>query len=76
MAVIVVYLLSHVQLLPPHGLDVTHQAPLGFSRQEHQNGLPFPSPGHLPNTGTEHVFLALAGRFFTAELARKSKVIW
>ena len=30
---------------------VAHQAPLsmGFSRQEYWNGLPFPSPGDLPN---------------------------
>ena len=30
-----------------------HQAPLsmGFSRHEYWNGLPFPSPGDLPNTG-------------------------
>ena len=30
-----------------------HQAPLSleFSRQEYWNGLPFPSPGHLPNPG-------------------------
>ena len=29
-----------------------HQAPLslGFSRQEHWSGLPFPSPGDLPNS--------------------------
>ena len=34
---------------------VTHQAPLsmGFSRQEYWTGLPFPSPGSLPNPGTE-----------------------
>ena len=32
-----------------------HQAPpsLGFSRQEHWSGLPFPSPGDLPNWGFE-----------------------
>ena len=32
---------------------VAHQAPLsmGFSRQEHWSGLPFPSPGDLPNPG-------------------------
>ena len=32
---------------------VTHQAPLstGFSRQEHWSGLPFPSPGDLPDPG-------------------------
>ena len=30
---------------------VAHQAPLstGFSRQEYQSGLPFPSPGDLPD---------------------------
>ena len=46
---------------------VTRQAPLsmGFSRQEHWSGLPFPSPGDLPDPGIEPaslVFLALAGR--------------
>ena len=32
---------------------VVHQAPLsmGFSRQEYWSGLPFPSPGDLPNLG-------------------------
>ena len=32
---------------------VAHQAPpsIGFSRQEYWNGLPFPSPGDLPNPG-------------------------
>ena len=32
-----------------------HQAPpsLGFSRQEYWSGLPFPSPGDLPNPGIE-----------------------
>jgi hypothetical protein len=32
-----------------------HQAPLsmGFSRQECWSGLPFPSPGDLPDPGTE-----------------------
>ena len=32
---------------------VAHQAPLsmGFSRQEHWNGLPCPPPGDLPNPG-------------------------
>ena len=32
---------------------VACQAPLsmGFSRQEYWSGLPFPSPGHLPDTG-------------------------
>ena len=26
---------------------------IGFSRQEYWSGLPFPSPGHLPNPGIE-----------------------
>ena len=32
---------------------VARQAPLstGFSRQEHQSGLPFPPPGDLPDPG-------------------------
>ena len=34
---------------------VAHQAPLsmGFPRQEYWSGLPFPSPGDLPNLGIE-----------------------
>ena len=34
---------------------VAPQAPLslGFSRQEHWSGLPFSSPGNLPNPGME-----------------------
>ena len=49
---------------------IAHQAPLsmGFSKQEYWSGLPFPSPGDLPNPGIEFKFFAspaLAGRFFT-----------
>ena len=52
---------------------ITHQAPLsrGFSRQEYWSGLPFPSPGDLPNPGIEPVSPALAGRFFTPALSGK-----
>ena len=34
---------------------VAHKAPLsmGFSRQEYWSGLPFPSPGDLPNAGVK-----------------------
>ena len=48
---------------------VTHQAPLptGFPRQESWSGLPFPSPGDLPDSGMEPACPELAGRFFTAE---------
>ena len=34
---------------------VAHQAPLSmeFSRQEYWSGLPFPSPGYLPDPGVK-----------------------
>ena len=35
--------------------------------QEYWSGLPFPSPGDLPDPGIEPVSPALAGRFFTTE---------
>ena len=46
---------------------VAHQAPLsmGFPRQEDWIGLPFPSPGELPDPGIEPLSPALAGVFFT-----------
>ena len=36
-------------------LHVAHQAPLSmeFSRQEYWSGLPFPTPGDLPDPGIE-----------------------
>ena len=40
---------------------------MGFPRQEYWNGLPFPSPGNLPDPETKLSFPALPGRFFTAE---------
>ena len=40
---------------------------MGFPRQEYWSGLPFPSPGDLPNPGIEPLSPALAGRFFTTE---------
>ena len=46
--------LSHVRLFATPW-TVALQAPLfmGFSRQEYWSGLPFPSPGDLPNQGIE-----------------------
>ena len=60
--------LSCVQLFAA-SWTVICQAPLsmGFSRQEYWSGLPFPSPGDLPNPGiepTSRMFPALAGGFF------------
>ena len=50
------------------------QAPLsmGFSRQEYWSGLPFPSPGNLPDPGIEPAYLtslALVGGFFLTSAA-------
>ena len=46
--------LSHVRLFVTPW-TVAHQAPpsMEFSRQESWSGLPFPSPGDLPNPGIE-----------------------
>ena len=46
--------LGHVRLFATPW-TVAYQAPLsmGFSRQEYWSGLPFPSPGDLPNPGIE-----------------------
>ena len=48
---------------------VACQTPLsmGFPRQEYCSGLPFPSPGNLPDPEIEPLFPSLAGRFFSAE---------
>ena len=61
-----VCVLSHVQLFAAPWI-VANQAPLSmeFSRQEHWSGLPFPSPGDLPDPGIKLLSLALAGRRFT-----------
>ena len=47
--------------------SVVHQVPLsvGYPREEYWSGLPFPSPGDLPDPGIEPTSPALAGRFYT-----------
>ena len=55
---------------------VAHQAQtlsMGFPRQEHWSGLPFPSPRDLPDPGMEPMSPALVGVFFTTEPSGKSK---
>ena len=63
-----VKLLNHVPLFATPWI-VAYQAPpsMGFARQEYWSGLPFPSPGDLPDPGIEPTSPALAGRFFTTE---------
>ena len=52
-----------------------------LSRQEYWSGLPFPSPGDLPDPGVEHASPALqvvsriVGRFFTSEPVGKPTVV-
>ena len=60
--------LSCVQLFAT-SRTVALQAPLsmGFPRQEGWSGLPFPSPGDLPDPGIEPMSPALAGGFLTTE---------
>ena len=46
---------------------VAYQAPqsMGFSRQEYWSGLPFPSPGNLPNLRIKHQVSRIVGRCLT-----------
>ena len=57
---LVAYMLSNVRLFMTPS-TVAHQAPLSmeFSRQDYWSGLPFPSPGNLPNPGIKPMFLRL-----------------
>ena len=56
---------------------VAYQAPLsmGFSRQEYWSGLPFPSPGDLPDPGIEPGSPALEADALTSEPPGKPKVM-
>ena len=68
--------LSHVRLfVTPR--TVGHQAPpsMGFSRQEHWSGLPFPSPGELPDPGIEHESPALQAGTLPSEPPGKLLVL-
>ena len=57
---------------------VTHQAPpsIGFSRQEYWSGLPFPSPGYLPDPGIEPRSPPLQADALTSEPPGKPKMPW
>ena len=46
-----------------------------FSRQESGSGLPFPSPGDLPNPGIKPASPALADKFFTPEPPGKPVIV-
>ena len=73
-------LLSCVQLFATPW-TVTYQAPLsmGFYRQEYWSGLPFPSPGDLPNPGIEPWSPALQADTLPSEPSyhsSKASILW
>ena len=50
---------------------------MGFPRQEHWNGLPFPTLRDLSDPGIEPTSLALAAGFFTTEqLSGKGLIVF
>ena len=57
---------------------VAHQSPLsvGFPRQENWSELPCPSPGDLPNPGTQLGFPACAGGVLTTELPGRPMTLY
>ena len=60
--------LSHVRLFATPW-TIAHQDPpsMGFSRQEYWSGLPFPSPGDVPDPGIEPRSPALQADTLTSE---------
>ena len=46
-------------LLQLHGLALQAPQSMGFPRQQYKMGMPFPSPGDLPNPGIEPTSLAV-----------------
>ena len=77
-----VKLLSHVWLFATPWF-IAYQAPssMGFSRQEYWSGLPFPSPGHLPDPRGDRIWVScIVGRRFsfwaTRELIGVIKHLW
>ena len=52
---------GHKLAIKPPPWTVAHKAPLsmGFPKKEYQSGLPFPSPGDIPDPGIEPASPAL-----------------
>ena len=68
-----VKLLSRVRLFAtPWGVAYQASPSTGFSRQEYWRGLPFPSPGDLPDPGIKPVSPALEADALTSESLGKS----
>ena len=68
--------LSHVRLFcDPMDCSPPGSSVHGFPKQGYWSGLPFPSPGHLPNPEIKPTSPASAGRFFTIEPPGKP-ILW
>ena len=66
--------LSRVQLFATPWTVAQQASPsMGFSRQEYWNGLPFPSPGDLPDPGIEPRSPAWQADALTSEPCRKGR---
>ena len=71
-----VKLLSHVRLFATPWTGAYGASPsTGFSRQEYWSGLPFPSPGDLPDPGIEPRSPALEADALTSEPPGKPQYI-
>ena len=70
--------LNRVQLFvtPCHVIPCQTSLFMGFSRQEYWSGLPFPSPGDLPNPGIEPGSLALRADSLLCELAGNPSLVF
>ena len=70
-------MLSYVRLFETPW-TTAYEVPLsmGFSRHEYWIGLPFPSPGDLPNPGIKPTSPALSGGFFITEPPGKPQVYY
>ena len=68
--------LSRVRLfVTPWTVAYQSSLSMGFSRQEYWSGLPFPSPGDLPDPGIEPRSPALDADALTSEPPGKPKII-
>ena len=67
---------SCLTLLWPYGLSPPGSSVYGFPREDYWNGMPFPSPGDLPDSGIEPKSPALAGGFFTIWATREAHEYW
>ena len=64
--------LSCVQLFGTPWTVAYQASSMGFSRQEYWSGVPFPSPGDLPDPGIEPGFPALQADALPSEPPGKS----